>query len=158
MRTPFLATAFAGVMLCTLAARSQQQVSPAEARKIVRDAYVYAYPLLLHELGMRQTTNYAEPTGIPGQGPFNQFAHGRAFPPADFKIIVRANVDTLLFSCQSRSRPGATCTFSSGDRPLFHAAHDRHVERCFRRTGQADQWHERGKLRSGAFRLDRDAA
>ena len=80
MRTALLATAYASVTLVTLAARSQQQVSPEEARGIVRDAYVYAYPLLLHEVGMRQTTNYAEPTGIPGQGPFNQFAHGRAFP------------------------------------------------------------------------------
>lgn len=44
---------------------------------------------------MRQVTNHAEPTGIPGQGPFNRFDHGKAFPPADFKQIVRADVDTL---------------------------------------------------------------
>jgi hypothetical protein len=66
-----------------------------EAYEIARDAYVYAYPLVLQDATMRQLTNFAEPTGIVGQGPFNRFSHATAFPPADFKAVVRANVDTL---------------------------------------------------------------
>jgi hypothetical protein len=37
-------------------------------------------------------------TGIVTQAPYNQFSHARAFPPADFKAVVRANVDTLYSS------------------------------------------------------------
>ena|SRR5882672_7801008 len=70
-------------------------VAEKEAYEIGREAYVYAYPLVLQDASIRQLTNFAEPTGIPGQGPFNRFSHSPAFPPADFKAIVRANVDTL---------------------------------------------------------------
>jgi hypothetical protein len=87
-------------MICTaaLATPTQAQtssVSEPEAYEIARDAYVYAYPALLMDVFMRQGTNYAEPTGIVTQGPYNQFSHARAFPPADFKAVVRPNVDTL---------------------------------------------------------------
>ena len=47
---------------------------------------------------MRQGANYEEPTGIVTQAPYNQFSHARAFPPADFKAVVRPNVDTLYSS------------------------------------------------------------
>src|ERR1700722_9595473 len=40
----------------------------------------------------------AEPTGIVTQAPYNQFSHARAFPPADYKTVVRPNVDTLYSS------------------------------------------------------------
>jgi hypothetical protein len=66
-----------------------------EAYEIAKDAYVYAYPLVLNDATVRQLTNFAEPTGIVGQGPFNRFSHATTFPPADFKAVVRANVDTL---------------------------------------------------------------
>jgi hypothetical protein len=75
-----------------------QNLSDQEAQEIVTDAYVYAYPLLLMDVFMRQGTNYAEPTGIVTQAPYNQFSHARAFPPADFKFVVRPNVDTLYSS------------------------------------------------------------
>jgi hypothetical protein len=75
-----------------------QNISDQEAHQIVTDAYVYAYPLLLMDAFMRQGTNYAEPTGIVTQAPYNQFSHARAFPPADFKAVVRPNVDTLYSS------------------------------------------------------------
>jgi hypothetical protein len=67
----------------------------AESRTIAKDAYVYAYPLLLMNAFMRQGTNYAEATGLVTQAPFNQFSHAKAFPPADYKAVVRPNVDTL---------------------------------------------------------------
>jgi hypothetical protein len=75
-----------------------QSASEQEAYEIAKEAYVYAYPLLLMDVFMRQGTNYAEPTGIVTQAPYNQFSHARAVPPADFKAVVRANVDTLYSS------------------------------------------------------------
>ncbi|WFU59002.1 DUF1254 domain-containing protein [Bradyrhizobium pachyrhizi] len=72
-----------------------QAVSNDQAYEIARDAYVYAYPLVLEYVTTIQAANYAEPTGIPAQAPFNQFGHAKAFPAADFKAVVRPNVDTL---------------------------------------------------------------
>jgi hypothetical protein len=57
----------AGALLAPQQLRAQQ-VSADEAREIARDAYVYAYPMVLEDVSIRQTTNFAEPTGIPGQG------------------------------------------------------------------------------------------
>ena len=90
---------FAALLLSFAATSTQaQNVSDQEAYEIVTDAYVYAYPLLLMDVFMRQGTNYAEPTGMVTQAPYNQFSHARAFPPADFKAVVRPNVDTLYSS------------------------------------------------------------
>lgn len=68
---------------------------PADAANIVRDGYVYGYPAVLMYTTIRQTTNYSTPTGIPTQGPFNQFTHSRAFVDASFRAVVRPNLDTL---------------------------------------------------------------
>jgi hypothetical protein len=75
-----------------------QNITQQEAYEIAKDAYVYGYPLLLVDVTMRRSTNYAEPTGLLTQAPFNQFSHAKAFPPADYKGVVRANVDTLYSS------------------------------------------------------------
>jgi hypothetical protein len=78
--------------------KTAQTISEQEAYEIARDAYIYAYPLLLMDVSIRQFTNYAEPTGIITQAPFNQFSHAKAFPPPDYRGVVRANVDTLYSS------------------------------------------------------------
>jgi hypothetical protein len=70
-------------------------ISEQGAYEIAKDAYVYAYPLLLADLTLRQQTNFAEPTGKLAQAPLNQFSHAREFTPADWKVVVRPNVDTL---------------------------------------------------------------
>ena len=72
-----------------------QNASDQEAYDIAKDAYIYAYPLLLSDLTLRQQTNFAEPTGKLAQAPLNQFSHAREFTPADWKVVVRPNVDTL---------------------------------------------------------------
>jgi hypothetical protein len=91
--------AFAGTTVALTLAISApalaQGVSDQEAYEIAKDAYVYAYPLVLTYLTAKQTTNYAEPTGIPTQAPVNQFSHAREFTPVDFKAVVRPNMDTL---------------------------------------------------------------
>jgi hypothetical protein len=83
------------LVLTLIAQASAQQISEEQAYEIAKDAYVYAYPLVLEYTTLIQAANYAEPTGIPAQAPFNQFGHAKAFPPADFKAVVRPNVDTL---------------------------------------------------------------
>jgi hypothetical protein len=70
-------------------------ISHEEAYEIVKEAYVYAYPLILHYVSIRVSSNFARPTGIPAQAPFNQFSHARAFPPTDYRQIIRTNLDTL---------------------------------------------------------------
>ncbi|QQX82848.1 DUF1254 domain-containing protein [Cupriavidus necator] len=88
----------AGALLATATHASAQVVSEREAYEIARDAYVYAYPMMLVDAFLRQATNYAAPTGVVTQAPYNQFSHSKAFPPADFKRVVRPNVDTLYSS------------------------------------------------------------
>jgi len=46
------------------------------------------------ELTRRQLTNI-EPGQFPARGPMNEFAHVRQFPPAEFRVVVRPNFDTL---------------------------------------------------------------
>ena len=59
-------------------------------------AVIYGLPLVMMDLTMKRSTNVARATGI--AAPVNQFAHAPIFPPATFKTIVRANVDTLYSS------------------------------------------------------------
>lgn len=59
-----------------------------------RDAYIYAYPLILQDWTRLQTSNFARSDAFP-HAPPNRFAHARAFPPADMKVVIRMNVDTL---------------------------------------------------------------
>src|ERR1700710_1345383 len=81
--------------LSSLGPASAQNVSEQEAYDIAKDAYVYAYPLLLSDLTLRQQTNFAEPTGKLAQAPLNRFSHAKEFTPAEWKVVVRPNVDTL---------------------------------------------------------------
>lgn len=93
-------TLIAACALMTLgapAAFAQQAVSPDEAREIAREAYIYAYPLVLMEVSGRVSTNVAEPPGNT-DAPVNQFGHARAFPDPSFTIVVRPNADTLYSS------------------------------------------------------------
>jgi hypothetical protein len=68
-----------------------------EARAIAQEAYVYLYPLILMDITRRQMIN-ADPKVNPAGGPANTFIHIRAFPPADLRIVVRPNFDTLYSS------------------------------------------------------------
>lgn len=72
--------------------------SAQEANEIAVEAYIYFYPLVTMDLSRRQLTNI-EPGKMFGRGPINTFSHMRAFPPADFREVVRPNFDTLYSSC-----------------------------------------------------------
>jgi hypothetical protein len=64
-----------------------------EAHAIGVDAYVYFYPLILMDLTRKQSINMLMPEF--GKGPMNLFVNVPAYPPADFKGVVRSNFDTL---------------------------------------------------------------
>jgi hypothetical protein len=68
-----------------------------DARSLSYDAYTYLYPLVTMEVTRRQMINVPE-GAKPGFGPPNAFHHIRAFPPADFRAVVRPNFDTLYSS------------------------------------------------------------
>ncbi len=72
-------------------------LSAAEAASIASDGYLYFYPLVTMDVTRKQLSNHAPGVGVLG-GPMNLFANIEAFPPADFKAVVRPNFDTLYSS------------------------------------------------------------
>jgi hypothetical protein len=69
-------------------------ITEQEARAIGVDAYLYFYPLVLMDLTRKQSTNI-EPGKEIAKGPMNMFVSVPAYPPADLKLVVRPNFDTL---------------------------------------------------------------
>ena len=64
------------------------------AHAIGVDAYVYFYPLVTMDITRKQSVNI-EPGKEFGKGPMNMFVNVPAYPPADLKVVVRSNFDTL---------------------------------------------------------------
>ncbi|QSA97777.1 DUF1254 domain-containing protein [Methylococcus sp. EFPC2] len=116
MKAFLTAGALAGVTLWASSAQAQQAVSAGEAREIAREAYIYAYPLVLSEVTFRVGTNVAEPTS--SLAPVNQFGHIREFPDPSFTIVVRPNADTLYspLSYDVSREPLVVSVPASGDR------------------------------------------
>jgi hypothetical protein len=83
---------FAALLFCQPLAHAQD-LSTDEIHSIAREAYIYAYSMVLADITMRVGTNVAEPAGL--RAPLNQMAHARAFPDASFTDVVRPNADTL---------------------------------------------------------------
>ncbi|MDX6585115.1 MAG: hypothetical protein QOI10_4299, partial [Solirubrobacterales bacterium] len=65
-----------------------------EALEIAVEAYLYLYPLVIMDITRRQATN-VEAGKVLGRGPMMTFTHVPAFPPAEFRDVVRPNFDTL---------------------------------------------------------------
>lgn len=65
------------------------------AYEIGIEGYIYLYPLLLMDVTRRQATNVTHLGDVPMRGPVDTFVHVPAFPPADFRDVVRPNFDTL---------------------------------------------------------------
>lgn len=69
-----------------------------EAREIAASAYVYFYPLVTMDITRRQATNVTPGAARALSAPMNQFFNAPEYPPADFKLVVRPNFDTLYSS------------------------------------------------------------
>jgi hypothetical protein len=78
-------------------ARAADPITEEEAHAIGVDAYVYFYPLLSMDITRKQLTNVEPVKGGIG-GPPNRFNNISEFPPADMKVVVRPNFDTLYSS------------------------------------------------------------
>jgi Uncharacterized conserved protein len=70
------------------------KVSEQEAHDIAVNAYLYFYPLLSVDITRLQSTNIEAGKEF-GKGPMNTFVSVPAYPPADLKVVVRINFDTL---------------------------------------------------------------
>ena len=97
-------TISAGAVLVVLGAagscssNSRSTLTPAEARAISQDGYLFGLPLVYTAVQADTQTNVEKPA--PGRAPFNQFDHHREFPDARNNKIVGMNVDTLYSLAQ----------------------------------------------------------
>src|SRR5262245_17338599 len=76
---------------------AETAISEQEAHAIGVDAYLYFYPLISMDVTRKQFTNVEAGKEI-AKGPMNTFANAPAYPPANFKGVVRSNFDTLYSS------------------------------------------------------------
>ena len=106
MKTKSVVYSLGVALLCAFVASTasaQTQTSKAkgisehEAYEIAKDAYVYAYPLVLMDVSRAAMTNVEAPSRD-GKAPVNQFGHKPSFPDAKFTAVVRPNADTLYSS------------------------------------------------------------
>jgi hypothetical protein len=93
-RFALFAAAVAAVLAASTPANAQAPVSAQEARAIAVDAYLYFYPLVTMDITRKQSTNIEAGKEF-GKGPMNMFVNVPAYPPAEFKTVVRPNFDTL---------------------------------------------------------------
>ena len=70
------------------------QIAEKEALEIGIEAYVYFYSLITMDVTRRLMCN-VPPGAKPGMGPENTFSHMRAYPPVEFRDVVKPNYDTL---------------------------------------------------------------
>jgi hypothetical protein len=75
-------------------AGSQSALTEQEAHAIGVDAYLYFYPLISVDVTRLVSTNI-QAGKEPLKGPANTFLNAAAYPPADLKLAVRFNFDTL---------------------------------------------------------------
>lgn len=68
-------------------------VSPAEAKAIATDAYIYGYSLITTEVTRVQMSNVPKIEGM--HMPMGTFLNIKRYPPADFRGVSAPNADTL---------------------------------------------------------------
>jgi hypothetical protein len=73
---------------------AEKPITEQQAHAIGVDAYLYFYPLITMDVTRKQSTNI-EPGKEIAKGPMNVFVSVPTYPPADVKLVVRPNFDTL---------------------------------------------------------------
>jgi hypothetical protein len=84
--------AIAACFMMALPAKAEA-VSPAEAKQIAEDAYVYGYSLITTEVTRVQMSNVPKVQGL--TAPMGQFINVPRYPPADYRGVSAPNADTL---------------------------------------------------------------
>jgi len=74
-------------------AQQTAPLTPAEARAIAEEAYIYGYPLVTMEFTRRVMTNAAAPVGT--RAPMGHLVRMREYPTAEFRDVTAPNADTL---------------------------------------------------------------
>ena len=119
--------------------QDQARVFQEEAAETGTEAYIYGYPLVTMEMTRRLMTNEAEPGGL--RAPIGQFAHARAFPPADVQGRHRRQRRHALLLGLAGPRQGAVRPQHPGRRgPLLP---DADAGRLDRRVPGPRQAHDR---------------
>jgi hypothetical protein len=90
-----LTASLAGVPM--MGAMAADTVTEEEAHSIGVTAYTYFYSLVTMDITRKQLTNVEAKPGAIG-GPPNRFNNVPEFPPANLKVVVRPNFDTLYSS------------------------------------------------------------
>ena len=89
-----LTSAFALVPFFTMRLPAHaQSLSPADARQIAEDAYIYGYSLITTEVTRVQMSNVPKVKGL--TAPTGQFINVPRYPPADYRGVSAPNADTL---------------------------------------------------------------
>lgn len=81
-----------------LSACGSQSGNQEDVWTTVKEAYVYAFPLVLMDATKAASINTEELDLARGKAPINQLMHGAKLADADFKAIVSPNVDTVYSS------------------------------------------------------------
>ena len=97
MRRPAFVLALGLLVAPALAPVAAAAVTEEEAHALGVNAYLYFYPLVTMDFTRKQLTNQEPKLGGVG-GPMNRFANVGEFPPADMRVVVRPNFDTLYSS------------------------------------------------------------
>lgn len=74
-------------------ARAAEPLTPAQARAIATDAYIYGYSLITTEVTRVQMTNVAEAKEL--RAPMGHFTNVKRYPPGDYRGVSAPNADTL---------------------------------------------------------------
>jgi hypothetical protein len=74
-------------------AHGQDKLTPAEAKSLAKEAFIFGMPPVYIALNQEILTNASKPEGA--RAPYNQFAHFRDFPDPTNRTVVIWNVDTL---------------------------------------------------------------
>jgi hypothetical protein len=77
----------------SLANGADSKLSPAEAKQLAVEAYIYGYPLITMEMTRRVVTNVEEPEGT--RAPMGHLIRLREYPNAKFRDVTAPNADTL---------------------------------------------------------------
>src|SRR5262245_44213550 len=81
------------IAICSRTHAAESKLSPAEAKELAVEAYVYGYPLVTMEMTRRVITNVEKPEGT--HAPMGSLIRLREYPNAKFRDVTAPNADTL---------------------------------------------------------------